>query len=210
MPRSQHVPSYRFHKATGKAVVVIKGRSFYLGPWNSPESKAEYRRIIAEWLAQGPGAPAPPAQSGPEAKSDLRVSELILAYFRHVQDYYVKDGEPTSEVDTVRQALRPVQELYGHTLTKDFGPKALKACRDAMIAKRWARTYINRQVNRVRRMFAWGASNELLPAAIHQALATVPGLRKGRTAAKEKPPVALVPDEMIEKTLEHLRPWPRW
>jgi hypothetical protein len=53
MPRPQKVLSYRFHKATGKAVVVIKGRTYYLGPWNLPDSKAEYRRIIAEWLAQG-------------------------------------------------------------------------------------------------------------------------------------------------------------
>jgi integrase len=49
-------------------------------------------------------------------------------------------------------------------------------------------------------------ANELLPVAVYQALLTVPGLRKGRTAAKEKPPVGPVPDDIIEKTLPHLPP----
>ena len=45
----------------------------------------------------------------------LTVSELILAYWNFVQSYYVKNGEPTSEQDTIRQALRFVRELYGST-----------------------------------------------------------------------------------------------
>ena len=139
-------------------------------------------------------------------QSDLTIAELILAFWCHVQSYYTKDGKPTSEVDTIRQALRPVRELYGHTAASNFGPLALKACQDAMIAKGWARTYINRQLNRVRRMFAWAVSREFLPATVHQALVTVPGLRKGRSAAKEKPPVTPVLDDMVDKTLEHLLP----
>jgi integrase len=146
------------------------------------------------------------AASPTEAQPDLTISELILGYWGHVQSYYTKDGEPTSEVDTVRQALRPVRELYGHTPARSFGPLALKACQHGMIAKGWARTYINRQVNRVRRMFAWAVSCELLPVTIHQALVTVPGLRNGRSAAKEKPRVTSVPDDVVDKTLEHLLP----
>ena len=46
MPKPKPVPSYRLHKATGQAVVVLRGRSYYLGKFGSPESKAEYRRVM--------------------------------------------------------------------------------------------------------------------------------------------------------------------
>ena len=204
MARVAKVPSYRLHKSTNQAIVVIRGKTFYLGRFGSDESQSEYNRIVAEWL--GLGGDIPPPRTPAKAQPDLTVSELILAYWRHVESYYVKDGEPTSEVDTIRQALRPVRELYGHTPARNFGPLALKACRDEMIQRNWARTYINRQVNRVRRMFLWAASCELVSATIHQALVTVPGLRKGRSAAKEKLPVSSVPDDVVDKTLEYLLP----
>ena len=55
--RSMHaqvsrLPSYRHHKPTGLAVVSIGGRDVYLGKHDSPESRAEYDRIVAEWLAR--------------------------------------------------------------------------------------------------------------------------------------------------------------
>ena len=39
-----------------------------------------------------------------------------------------------------------------------------------------------------------------------QALASVAGLRRGRTDAREKPPVRPVPDELVERVLSHLSP----
>src|SRR3954471_14903899 len=96
MPKTPRVPSYRYHKASRQAVVVVKGKSYYLGPWNSPESQAEYRRVVAEHWSPDPGptrttgsavAPAPPAT----------VDEIMVAYWnRRVVPYYIKDGRPTS------------------------------------------------------------------------------------------------------------------
>lgn len=57
MPKPNSVPSYRLHKATGQAVVVLRGRSFYLGKFGSAQSKAEYRRVISEYLTLGGEAP---------------------------------------------------------------------------------------------------------------------------------------------------------
>ena len=59
MPKSPQVPSYRLHKASRQAIVVIKGKSYYLGSWNSPESQAEYRRVVAEHWSPGPGPTRP-------------------------------------------------------------------------------------------------------------------------------------------------------
>lgn len=53
-------------------------------------------------------------------------------------------------------------------------------------------------------MYKWAASEELVPPDSYQALATVEGLRKGRSEAREGDPVTTVADEIVEKTLPHL------
>lgn len=202
MPKLTHkFPSYRLHKPSGRAVVTIAGRDIYLGSFNSPESRAEYEQVIAEWLARRKHQPMP-EDVGPSPT----VCELMVAYMRHVAAYYVKDGRPTSEVDTIRQALRPVRKLYGPTPAVDFGPRALKAVRQAMIEQGWCRGYINKQILRIRRMFSWAVENELVPVAVHQALTTVAGLAKNRSAAREKPPVGPVPEGNIEAVLPLVSP----
>jgi hypothetical protein len=53
MPRRPITPSYRLHKPSGQAVVTLNYQDKYLGPHGSPESRAAYDRLIAEWLANG-------------------------------------------------------------------------------------------------------------------------------------------------------------
>jgi hypothetical protein len=49
MPRlTRKYPDYRLHKRSGQAVVTLDGLTYYLGPHGSPESRAEYDRLIAE------------------------------------------------------------------------------------------------------------------------------------------------------------------
>ncbi|GMU24758.1 MAG: hypothetical protein AMXMBFR13_48300 [Phycisphaerae bacterium] len=48
---SPTIPKYRLRKPSGLGLVRIKGRDFYLGRYGTPESRQEYERIIAEWLA---------------------------------------------------------------------------------------------------------------------------------------------------------------
>jgi hypothetical protein len=113
----QHTPSYCLHKASGQAVVRIDGRDVYLGKHGTPESKAEYNRVIGKWFANGqllPGAAL--------AGSDLSVMELASAFWRHAEQHYRHaDGTPTDELHCLKAALRPLKELYGHTRACDFG-----------------------------------------------------------------------------------------
>jgi hypothetical protein len=51
--------------------------------------------------------------------------------------------------------LGPVSELYGDIRACDFGPLALKTVSWAMIERDWCRTFIKKQVNRVKRLFSW-------------------------------------------------------
>jgi integrase len=208
MPRVPSVPSYRLHKPSGQAVVTLRHaggvrRDVYLGEYNSPGSRREYARIVAE-LAVNP-APPPPPSSGDARPDGITVNEVLLAYVKHAEQHYRgPDGKPTGEFHHVKAVTRHLSELYGHTPAAEFGPLALKAVRQRFVAAGWCRRSVNQQVERVRRIFKWVASEELVPAAVYHALATVTGLQRGRTPAREPDPVGPVDDVSVDATLPHL------
>jgi hypothetical protein len=117
------------------------------------------------------------------------VAEVCSVYLKFAQSYYVKDGKSTTTIYGVRVALRFLRQGYGHTPIVDFGPLALKALRETMIAEGHSRRYINDNIDRIRRVFKWAAGEEMLPSSVYQSLKTVPSLRKGRSEARELPPV---------------------
>ncbi len=195
MPKlSNSVPKYRKHRASGQAVVTLNGRDIYLGPHGTKASKLEYDRLTSEWLANGRNLPTGQA-------NDLTLAEMLLLYWEHAQGYYRKNGKPTGEIDCLKSALRPVRELYGSHPAREFGPLALEAVRQRLITTGRSRSGVNCAINRVRRVFRWGVSKELIPPSVSQALATMDGLRKGRTEAPERPPVAPVATATVEATL---------
>jgi len=57
---------------------------------------------------------------------------------------------------------------------------------DQRMAGEWPSSTPGRQVSRVRAMFRWAASHELLPADIYQQLRTVEPLRRGEAAERPK------------------------
>ncbi len=58
MPASSlRTPSYRHHRSSGQAVVTVDGRDIYLGKFGMAESRAEYDRLLAEWLCNGRRSP---------------------------------------------------------------------------------------------------------------------------------------------------------
>ena len=82
--------------------------------------------------------------------------------------------------------MKPLRELYGRTPAVEFGPKKLKA---------FPQHLVNKDLNRsiVKRMVKWAVSEELLPVAVYQALATVTGSRAGKGGARETAPVSQEP-----------------
>jgi integrase len=197
---TRRTPSYCLHKASGQAVVRIDGKDHYLGRYGSPESKAEYDRLIGEWLLGGRQTPRrdePPS---------LSVSQLLLRYWQFAEQHYrdPQDGTPSRELDNLKDALRPLRKLYGHTPACDFGPLALRAVREAMIRAGLCRNVINCRVNRIRRVFKWAVSVELLPAAVLQALRSVEGLRRGRGGVRETEKVKPVAEEHVLAVFPHL------
>lgn len=195
------LPKYSKHRASGKAVVTINGQDHYLGPHGSKASRVEYDRLICEFLATGRRGTAQDA-----AKREITVTELIAAYWKFAERYYRKGGKPTSELSVIKLAVRTVKAFYGKDPAEEFGPLKLKAVREHWITEGHARKTINDQCGRIKRMFRWAVSEELIGAPCYQALASVAGLSAGRTEAKESEPVKPVAVDVVERTLPHLSP----
>ncbi len=223
--RTPRTPSLRHHKPSQQGVVTLNGHDCYLGHWprdrkKPPENvQAEYDRRIAEWLANGRRSPASTTDNG----DGLSVAELVLTFFAHVEKHHRHpDGTPTSEVDQYRLSLKPLRILYGHTRAADFGPLALKAVRQTLIDGSWmsakekaarqernckiecSRGVVNQRIGRIKRMFRWAASEQLVPPSVYHGLDTVYGLQRGRTEARETEPVKPVPVALVDAILPHI------
>jgi integrase len=216
------------HRQSGQAVVTLRDatgrrRDLLLGKHDTPESRVEYLRVLAEWEAAG--RQLSPRGEGGTAPGDLSVDELILRFWKHAEQHYRHpDGRPTTELDGFRFSLRPLRVLYGGTLAKDFGPLALKAVRQAMASGSWmpeeekakrqeagkpaglSRALVNQRVRRIVRMFKWAVSEELVQEPVYRALTTVRGLEKGRTEARETEPVGPVSESHALAVLPFVLP----
>lgn len=194
------VPSLRLHKASGSAVVTVRGRDIYCGKWGTPEAEAHYRRVIADLIASGPevvrhhGLPRPDGKRRafiPPTARAISVSELLLAYVEFAEGYY---RPPSRETEIIKVSCKAVRELFGDTPAAEFGPRQLKAVRQQWIEQGRARKYINAKIGRIVRIWQWGGEEELVPAATWHALKCLRGLRFGRSEAKETEPIESVPE----------------
>lgn len=192
------VPKYRKHRPSGQAVVTLAGKTRYLGPHGTKASRIEYDRLIGEWLAAGR-----PSQATADA-TDVTVSEVCAAFWKHAKQYYTKDGSPTGAADTFRPVLKLLKDVYGRTKAIEFGPLAVKALLARMIKDGNSRNYANGNLGRLKRVFRWAASEQLIPASVPQALDTVDGLRKGHSEARETEPIQPVDEWVTDATLPHL------
>jgi len=125
----------------------------------------------------------------------------LAAYLAFAETYYVRDGQITSEYVAVRDAVKPVRHLYADLPVRDFGPLCLKTVRESLVTQGLARRHINQRINRIRRCFKWGVENELVSPLILEGLRALAPLKKGRTTARETPPIQPVPLAHVEAVL---------
>jgi integrase len=204
MPRlkANEIPRHRFHKGSNRGVVTLSGVDHYTGPGGSfgtPEAEAEYHRLTSEWLASG-------RRMLPRAGEVITVKELVRLYQNHAQAFYRKNGRLTTGWRMARRISDELGRLYGPLPVSDFGPLALKAIRASWIKNDVCRAVANQQTKWVRNIFLWGAEQELVSPLVTEALRSVKGLSKGRSEAKDHPPVQPVPWGHVEAVLPHV--WP--
>lgn len=228
MPRFIHrPPAYRFHKTTKQAVVSFLGKQIYVGPYGSQTSLEGYQQLLKKWgtarhrpedaefQVNGNGSSNSNRKSPTVTATTLRqkllkgspvtINELVFVYRNHARDYYQKNGEVTREAGVIDDALRILRKHFGKTFVDKFGPVALDELRDKMISELdWSRKYLNKQVSRIRTMFKWAAAKEIVDVTVATALREMPGLKKGRTRARENKRVRVVSDAVVDATLVEL------
>lgn len=196
-PRNS-VPSYKFHKRSGQAVCYINRQTHYLGAYDSPESHKRYAELIAGLQSE---ADQRTAEKPITARRQRTINELALKFTTERLPEY-----SDAEQHCIRTAMRVMCDLFGETLVDDFGPLRLRAVRSAMIQgdlqgekprKPWSRGFTNKQVKRLKMLFRWGVSWELVPVVVADALATLASLAANETDAAESKPRRAVSAEDI-------------
>lgn len=162
-----------------------------LGPTGSDQAKKEYARILAE-LDAGIRV---------QFSASITISEIGAEFLKAMQA-----SEHASIFANIKAALKPALELYGHARAIDFGPNALRTCREQWISAGYCRNSCNRHAGIIRRWFKWCASREMIPPTLVEPLKHVEPLTKGRSKAIESQKIRPARDEDIDKTLPHLPP----
>jgi integrase len=208
-PRRKLAPSYVEHKQSGRGRLVwydatgTRQQKLLPGVFGSPESLTAKARLEMELAASPTRQPA-------IEPSAFTVAQLLDIYLDHAERHYRgPDGKPTSKLSEVKSVITVVLEYHSDLPAGEFTPLKLKAVRQKWVDAKRVRTECNRCVGTVKRIFKWGVSEELVPPAVYQALATVSGLQKGRTEAKEGEPVGPVEDAIVDATLPHLNRYVR-
>jgi integrase len=182
------VPSYRLHRPSGRAVVTIRGRDYYLGIFNSEESHKQYKQLIAD-LLDG----RIPEQ---RHKTKLTIAEAIERYTSHLVGS--ESRADRREVNNFKSAARFLEPDADRQLD-EFGPKIFKGLLIRFSEQNWNCTHCNQQGKRIKRMLRWLVTEELYSAEKLAAVREVPGLTL-RDAAEPRE-VLPVSWEVVEATL---------
>lgn len=197
-------PGYCLHRPTGQAYVRLNGRMFYLGPYDSDESRAKYAALKAEWLVNRKAAKFTSDGAGPT------MAGIGLAFLDYAESYY----PPGTELENLKTALKPVSELYAKLPAESFGPLQYRAVREWWLGRKdsrfrdsdrkLSRYYVNSQMRRLTRIIKWAVGQGIIPPAVHQAILCVEPLKRGRTTAPEAEPVKPVDASTVDATCQHL------
>ncbi len=211
------VPQYCHQKSRGTAFVRLDGQRHYLpGPFGSPQSKAEYARLVGSWMSNGrtlgtslpspalvmtaTAALQPSSPIGPSAS--LTVARFVLLYLKYAQVRYAKNGHFCA----VKAAFIPMVKLFRDTAIMDFGPKRFKEVREVFIARKMVRREINRRMHWIRNGVRWAVAEELIPGEVLHRLVAVDILRRDEAAVPEPTKVQPVDEDLVMKTIAHALP----
>lgn len=191
-------PSYRLHKPSGLGFIEIQGKRHYLGEYGTSQSLAKFGKKLAEYLSSGCMPESPKQEPG------VTCTVLAFRFLQFAATRYVKNGKPTSETRAFTTALSAVTELYGDEPAADFSPLKLMAARQVLINRGYCRLKINSHVGRIRRVWKWAVSREIVPETVWRALNSVEGLRKGE--APDRPKVRPVLLDRVTVIESHVSP----
>lgn len=206
---ARRIPKLCRHKTTGIAYVTDPAlrREVYLKtPGGSParHGTPEADRAYDDWVREFLDRARPDIAPG---MPGCTVNRLLDAFLAHADLYYRKRGKVTSEVGNFEAAARAVRALgLGDSPAAGFRPRDLAHLQKALAAKHLARSTVNAYCRRVVRIWRWAVAQELVRGEVLVALEAIPGLARGRTAARETAEVGPVDLAVVEACLPHLPP----
>lgn len=198
MSRPFRFPAYpRKKHRSGQARIRIRGKDYYLGPWNSLASRKEYARLTAEFAADPQRAARVPIENN----SATTVDEIIVAWADENDD----GGKEAREI---LRATVPLSRLFGPTRGEDFDANSLNAVRKIMIDGSWmfvrekhrrrkfkqpigwCLNQTNHMIMRLKKIWRWAEMKKFVPKGSYHHLACLPRLKRNcgvRRTAKVKP-----------------------
>ena len=181
--------------------VRFRGEDRWLGKV-SEQMHLEYARVRAHIAEHG----CLPTRSKDEhgKPKPMTVGELADLYEQHVESYYRKNGEVTSEVNVQKLAIRYLRDRAASLPAGAIGPLTLADCRKAMLAKDVSRKVVNGFVQRIRQCFRWGVAQQMVSPTVLDGLRAVDALKKGRTQARETDRVMPVDPAIVEMAASHV------
>jgi len=199
--RKKHEPPVLKRSKKGGAYAYVESRQQWFGAYDDPETHRRFAHFLQMWEANG--GQAPPA---PPVAEDITCETLVALYLAYCESHYRRpDGRPTGETQQVAYTARPLLELYRHLPAASFSIHCLKQVREAMVASGLSRVTVNQRVWRIRRIFGWGAEEELVAPDVLVSLSVLRSLQQGRTQARETPGVTAVSKEHFLAVLPFLR-----
>ena len=221
MPRPKaKAPALRYH-ISGKSVVTLNGRDFYLGMHDRPETLAKYAVLIKHYQENGLMLPddfdidamggdvqsilqtnLAATPSNQEAEPNL-VRHITANYREHAKSVYATSK---SELARILQVCDELDTHTGDTLASAFGPRLLREQRKRWVESGKARNYCNRLTNLVVRMFRYAVSEELVEDSAWNRLKSIEPLKEGQTTAPETQRVKPVSLADVRATSKELPP----
>ena len=168
------VPSRLYHRPSKQDRVVWDGKTYYLGPHDSPEALAAYARIVQSILATGFATPPEP--------STLTVAELANRYLVTTKkDFPATSKEPVA----ISRAVNEFARVMGDQLAEKISAGKFIEWRDSLVARGLSIKTINMKHMYVLNMFRWAALHEMIPASVWHLLQAVKRIKPGRSSAKQ-------------------------
>ncbi len=186
----------------------MNGRTVYLGRYGSPASREKHARIVREAASDAPTPAAARPVVDPHA---VTVAAVLAAFWTHAKtayDYHPSyDGKrPPSEIGNYHDAMRPVLKLFASTPAVEFGPASLRLVQEEIIAADLCRNVVNRHTSRVKQMFRWAGSVQMIPGSVNENLRTVGAVTRRHKGVRNTAKVRPVSAADLAATLHHLSP----
>lgn len=167
-----YLPEMLTH-SSGQGRCIIKGKTYYLGPYDSEEAH-ERLNELRKRLLDGDPELLNPARTVNQVRT---INDLMDAFWRHLdsEGKYRKAGKDTSQRDSIRTCFAEFLRMFPSLRTRSLTKRHLKEWRRALLQKKGLTLYgINRKVAYIKQLVAWGCDEELVPDSV---LARVQQLR---------------------------------